>query len=278
MKISTLIFSTPLFLSSLAGNSAFAGDTSLLYQDLSAMAKASIQSEVSALNLAVTTYLDSSTSNNTSTQNHSSYKKGELSIFKKFGKPNGIDAEIFYDACILSNDTISAITATRITRKNLQVTSDIMHIQSLRQSMGPRFFKMAERVCLNAKARFIKRLEVATSKDTPIHLSSEIVSNVANIVFFPAYYAKPNLYRKMLSVLPLMINSFVIVTTASPLVAAAGAAFWIPLSRITGSALSIRSMLPRRDDIIRQTQVTTLEEAKCIRMDLTPEEVILERD
>lgn len=243
--------------------------THIYYPDLEAVAKHAIAEEVSELNTAI------------QSKGYQKFRRGEaalvkgyknkdLKIFQKFGKVDGIDADILFERCILTVETIEAITDTQFTKSNLAVTSNLLAVLSTKDVINSKFFGVIESACLNSRTRFEERLKSAKVLDQ--------VKEVTQIVFFPTDFAKPSLKKKLLSTLPFVINAGFIVGAGGAILGSPVPGVWMSLTGLTASALAIHNMRSAPDEIIRQRKTELVDESNGLRIDLTEGEKKLHRD
>lgn len=250
--------------------SARAGDPVMNYLELEAIAKASINAEVDDLNQIVASMFSDSLP-----EDRNGYRARDLKIFKKFHKPDGLRADVLYDICLLTNETISAITSTQITRQNLKVTSNITAVNSLKSSMNGKFFRIAERACRNARTRFIERLQTATQAGASLNLQADCLENVAGVVFFPTDYAKPTMKKTLFRALPFVINGFLIISRVTSIAGIVLDTIWMSITTITSSSFAIKNLLPGPDQIFKQRNISEVDSRDGLRIDLSAEEAAL---
>src|SRR5205823_5303105 len=99
-------------------------DPVLNYGDLQQLAKAAISEEVTELNSVVAT-LGSLNLGRLESPLLKGYKNKDLEIFQRFGKSEGMDPDLIYDICIMTADSVTAITAKKFTKKNLGVSANL---------------------------------------------------------------------------------------------------------------------------------------------------------
>src|SRR5688572_4314598 len=104
--ISFLMIVTALVNSSSA--SAAGGGPFLSYVELEAMAKAAVQEEVVVLNEVIADYMDVTPA---VVEDWHRYREHNLKTFRKFNKRKGVATNVIYDACLLTQNTIGAITS-----------------------------------------------------------------------------------------------------------------------------------------------------------------------
>lgn len=247
-------------------------DNVLSYNELEAVAKHAIAEETDALNAVVADYLDGG---ERSIDDWRGYKRGDLIVLGKFNKRKGIHPSVFQNRCLLTQKVITAISAEQVTEDNLAVTANLNSVNSLRPSMGDRFFRIAERACLNARERFVERLKTATASGASLNYSDMTVRNVAHIVFFPAEYARPTLGKALLKALPIVINATLFVKGLSAFTGWAVSNVWLSVVAVSGPALTLKNLAPRSDELFKQREISTLEQEECIHVDLTGAEKAL---
>lgn len=243
----------------------------LSYVELEAIAKSAVQEEVRELNAIVADYLDVSGTGRT-VSDWRGYRPKHLKIFRTYDKPEGVEADVIHDVCILTRETIGAISSRRISKANLKVNSSLNSVNSLRGLMNDRFFAVAERACLNAKARFIERMKAATTKGRPLGFSEQAIENIAHVVFFPTDYAKPTLGKRLLKAIPVVIQATLFVKGVSAFTGWVMSGVWMSIVAVSGPALSLKNLAPRSDELFKQRDVSNLDIDLCDRIDLSESE------
>ncbi len=251
----------------------YAAEPVMNYLELEAVAKASINAEVADLNNIVATMFSDPTTYDE--MDLRGYKKRDLKLFQKFNKPDGVDSDVLYNVCVLTKETVTAITSRKITRQNLKVTANINAVHALNSAMNVKFFRIAERACRNAKARFIERLRSATQNGAPVGLPLESIENISSVVFFPTDYAKPTLKKALFKAIPFVLNGFLIISKVTSFAGIVIDSVWLSISAITGSSFAIKNLLPGPSEIFKQRDISEVDAKNGIRIDLNAEEAAL---
>lgn len=209
MKNITLITCYFVAASSLLGSTTWAREQTKMVSanQVVLLARAAISEEVEALNRGLALGQPVA----------EGYRTSLLEYFLKSGK-NHIDPAYVMEKCILAEENIRSLFSETLSSQDDALTSRKNSLLSVKGMYGRKVWKLMSKVCVNARQRFIQRLQGVTESGIPLAFTDDVIEDTANLVFFPTNYGRPSLRKSVNTALNLMVSGAMVVGATGALV------------------------------------------------------------
>jgi len=202
------------------------------------------------------------------------YSSGALRTLIQAGKTS-IDPEYVSEKCVFNENDLSSVLSSRLGNGDDSVSMKKNALSSIKNLHGAKVWKLISKICVNARTRFVSRLESATHDGISIPIQDEVIEKTAKLMFYPTDHGRPSLRKSADSAFNALLGGAMVVGATSSLIGIpVGGVSLVVITLAMGARTTLGLFSGSEKAFLNQLKITEVDSFET-RFDLTSTEVAL---